>query len=862
MPIRLRWEGPFYSHQSLALVNRELAGALARVPGLSVRIRPDEASPALAWDRHRVAELRELEGEDDGPAEVCVRHRWPPELHAPPGERWVMMQPWEYGALPRRWYDPMKFGADEVWVYSGFNRECYVEAGIPAEKVRVVPLGVHPRVLAGAPPFPLRTRKRFRFLFVGGTILRKGIDLLIDAYTRAFGPEDDVALVVKDFGVGTFYRHQTYERFIRELQADPRTPEIEYLGEDLTPEEMCGLYHACDCLVHPYRGEGFGLPVAEAMACGLPVIVTEGGGASDFCTPDTALLVPSARKPVPSTWSSGLDTLGAPWWLEPDVRALRERLREAYEAPEALRPLAERGRSLVRRRHTWEVAAAEAAAGVREVAGAGAAPLAGDPEAQHLLRMADGVRLWERGEAQRALRSFVQAAGWRRSADALFNVGSVLLAGGDARAALPVFAELEGRLHEAEDDPALRAEVGAALAACRATLDDPPPAEDGPVRVRWYAPLFNASGYASESRAFLAGVLDGTGWRVELAPQDPVREEGIMDPRLFARLRALVGGAADPPEVDFQHGPAHAFTLPRGRVSVCRTMLETDRIPEEWAEACNRFTEVWVPTAFNRETFARSGVLPEKIRVVPGAIEAELYDPARYPRRPIAGAKGFRFLSVFDFTPRKGWDLLLRAYFEEFSPAEEVSLVVKVVSFFGGEATPHERVREFVAREGLGEIPNLVLIDRHCSDDELRGLYGSADAFVLPSRGEGWGRPYMEAMAFGLPTIGTRWSGNLEFMNDDNSFLIEVDGLEACERTWSGMRLYEGHRWAVPSVASLRRLMRRVYEDREEAARRGARARADVLAGYDLPVVGRRFRAEMQRLLGTTIEGRSTCTVR
>lgn len=76
-------------------------------------------------------------------------------------------------------------------------------------------------------------------------------------------------------------------------------------------------------------------------------------------------------------------------------------------------------------------------------------------------------------------------------------------------------------------------------------------------------------------------------------------------------------------------------------------------------------------------------------------------------------------------------------------------------------------------------------------------LYNSCDAFVLPSRGEGWGRPYMEAMACGLPTIGTRWSGQLEFMHDENSYLIDIDGLEDVPSTVE-LPFYQGHRWARP----------------------------------------------------------------
>jgi tetratricopeptide (TPR) repeat protein len=116
------------------------------------------------------------------------------------------------------------------------------------------------------------------------------------------------------------------------------------------------------------------------------------------------------------------------------------------------------------------------------------------------------------------------------------------------------------------------------------------------------------------------------------------------------------------------------------------------------------------------------------------------------------------------------------------------------------------------------------VLDRPLDSTDVPRLYRAADAFVLPSHGEGWGRPYMEAMAMGLPTIGTRWSGNLEFMHDDNSYLIDYELADAAADF--GM---DGQRWAEPSRDELRRAMRRLYEHPDEAAGTGARARADVL---------------------------------
>src|SRR5262249_8571817 len=158
----------------------------------------------------------------------------------------------------------------------------------------LVPLGVDTELFRpGVSPLPVQTRKGFKFLYVGGTIHRKGFDILLTAYGRAFNAADDVCLMVKDMGVGTFYRGQTAQELIARHREQAGAAEVEYLDRTLTAEELAGLYAGCDCLVAPYRGEGFALPIAEAMASGRPVVVTGLGAALDYCDDSNAFLLPA-----------------------------------------------------------------------------------------------------------------------------------------------------------------------------------------------------------------------------------------------------------------------------------------------------------------------------------------------------------------------------------------------------------------------------------------------------------------------------------------------------------------------------------------------------------------------------------------
>ena len=294
------WEGTQFVYHSLSIVNMSLTSELIKA-GCELQLKPYE--PATFGPEKDPAYLNplaeRLNAPLSGPAQFHVRHQWPPNFTPPKEGHWVMIQPWEFGQIPQAWVQPMQEQVDEIWVPSNYVKQCYIDSGVDASRVQVVPNGVRTDVMhPKAKPLALDTDKTFKFLFVGGTIFRKGIDVLLKVYHQTFSAKDDVCLVIKGMGDDTFYKGQTAGELIRQIQADPEAPEILYLTDELSEEELAGLYTACDCLVHPYRGEGFGMPVAEAMACGLPVIVTQGGACDDFCSEDNAYFVTAKRREI------------------------------------------------------------------------------------------------------------------------------------------------------------------------------------------------------------------------------------------------------------------------------------------------------------------------------------------------------------------------------------------------------------------------------------------------------------------------------------------------------------------------------------------------------------------------------------
>jgi len=335
---RVRWSGDVYALHSLARVNRELIRLLRRDDSLLLDVVTGEQGPLRPDTRARLGIARDgLRQPRWSTPAVEVRHSWPPDLSAgPPGVRLVVIQPWELGVVPASWVPPMQSRVDEIWTHTSYSRECFVRAGIDPAKVQVIPLGADPAVFhpEGA-RYPLATTKTCTFLYVGGTIPRKGFDVALDAYLEAFGPDDDVCLVVKPFLSDAHYRLSNLDERLRRAAADPSNPAIEIIEEtNLSDEDLAGLYRSCDVLLAPYRGEGFGLPILEAMASGVPAVVTGYGASLDFCDESTSWLVPARE--VTLTVEGEQPARGEFRWAEPERDALVRLLRVA-RADEASR---------------------------------------------------------------------------------------------------------------------------------------------------------------------------------------------------------------------------------------------------------------------------------------------------------------------------------------------------------------------------------------------------------------------------------------------------------------------------------------------------------------------------------------------
>lgn len=252
--------------------------------------------------------------------------------------------------------------------------------------------------------------------------------------------------------------------------------------------------------------------------------------------------------------------------------------------------------------------------------------------------------------------------------------------------------------------------------------------------------------------------------------------------------------------------------------------------------------EVWVATDFVREAIGRHAPVP--VRTITPPLPQRRPLLAGIDRAALGVPDAFTFLFVFDYLStfeRKNPLGVVDAFSQAFAPGEGPVLVLKSIN---ADRRPAQAERLRLAVAGRTDI---VLLEDYLSADERDALVALCDCYVSLHRSEGLGLTMAEAMAWGKPTIATGYSGNLQFMTGQNSYLVPWRPTAVPP----GAEPYpQGSVWAEPDIGAAAALLRRVVDDPESAAATGARAAADIATLHSAEVAGVAVAARLTDLAG------------
>lgn len=267
-----------------------------------------------------------------------------------------------------------------------------------------------------------------------------------------------------------------------------------------------------------------------------------------------------------------------------------------------------------------------------------------------------------------------------------------------------------------------------------------------------------------------------------------------------------------------------------GRYTIGVWFWEVEDFPPEYYGAINHVDEVWVASEFIHANLAR--ISPKPVFKFNLPIVAPNIDPAA-TKESLGLPDRFTFLFSFDFfsvVERKNPVGVIEAFRRAFEPGEGPALVIKTING-DRKLLDLEKVRFAAAGH-----PDITIVDGYVSAVEKNTITALCDCYVSLHRSEGYGLTMAEAMALGKPVIATAYSGNLDFMTPENSYLCSY----SYKQVGAGAPPYPPNsRWADPDLDEAAALMREVYTHSPEARARGRRAAAEILELHSPIAAGR-----------------------
>ncbi len=235
------------------------------------------------------------------------------------------------------------------------------------------------------------------------------------------------------------------------------------------------------------------------------------------------------------------------------------------------------------------------------------------------------------------------------------------------------------------------------------------------------------------------------------------------------------------------------FHLPHRGKKIGMTMFETDHLPLSWVKASSLANRTWVPSQYCKEVFLKAKI--SNVKILPFGVDRSIFHRTN-KYAPIQGLLDLNelknkvvYLAVLDFVHRKAPDVIVKGFCQAFNKRDKVILILKTTSPLFNKDQILKYIRQYVS--SFNYVPPIILIHSKLTSEQLRVLYSLADVHLQPSRNEGFGLTVLEAMACGTPSIVTKFSGVLDFCDEDTTYFVGISGWKKADGFGIGPRIYD-----------------------------------------------------------------------
>ena len=330
-------------------------------------------------------------------------------------------------------------------------------------------------------------------------------------------------------------------------------------------------------------------------------------------------------------------------------------------------------------------------------------------------------------------------------------------------------------------------------------------------RVRFFGPLNKTSGYGNAVMNFAKAFSIS-----DVPTHFNFAQNSIQKNKDFYTSLDNYSGSTD---IDFYLQPPPWSRHKSSKYKIGYFYWEADTLPHSWVKKINQVDEIWAPCVMVKNACRKAGFKgPLKVVHTPG-LEFEKEEPLSLELNNnfVLNDKYFKFYSIFQWHFRKGFDILLHAYYSTFSEDDNVVLILKVNPLNIGKYTL-DGIKSDIAKIKKAykkKHPLIYLSAELVSAQDISSIHYMGDCYVAPHRGEGWGMPIFDAMHAGSHIITTPYGGITDHFTDNSSNLLKFKKTPVRNMEWSPF--YNPRQmWAEPSTSNLGKIMMDIYQNPDE----------------------------------------------
>jgi len=279
---------------------------------------------------------------------------------------------------------------------------------------------------------------------------------------------------------------------------------------------------------------------------------------------------------------------------------------------------------------------------------------------------------------------------------------------------------------------------------------------------------------------------------------------------------------------------------------------ELPNFPKEWFSAFDLVDEVWTSTRFIQESIQK--VSPVPVFLIPQGLhrdETQMKYDRKYFSLPEDTFLFLNFFDAFSFSSRKNPFAVIKAFQQAFKQDDlSVGLVLKINNATD-DSDEIKKLRKMVSKN-----KNIYVFAKVLDREEMDGLINCCDVSVSLHRSEGLGLLCMESMYYGKPVIATNWSGNTDFMNENNSCLVNYKLIPATDYYMS--KLGDGQVWAEADINDASRYMLKLFKDRDFYDRIAKNASNDIRTNFSTQACAAKMEKRIKEILSNKDNWKNT----